>query len=150
MNVTEFLTQSRDDIQNGYVITALTDRYIVDRWPLPECNWPDEKKVLEVRVFNESGENKLVRGDVSEAFRFRSITDETDGRDSFDEWQYLDIDETAGVIEGKVHSTGGGEYHLPLESTKNARILIRYYLGRYEETRQARVEDWRVVGFQHD
>ena len=170
MNVTEFLTQCKGDIQRGYVIAALTDRYIVDRWPLAEGNWPDGKKVLEIRVFNESGENKLVRGDVSESFRFRSISDATDGRDSFDEWQYLDIDTSKGrrreddktavmggehsEKEGVVTTTGGGSFYFPFEQDvqpgQNARVCIRYYLGKYEETGQARVEDWRVVGFRNE
>ena len=155
MDVRAFLMQSGREIESGYIIAALTDRYIVEKWPLSkeyhaDENHIDENHVLEIRIFNDVAENRLVRGDISESFCFRRIDDRKDNRDRYDEWQYLDIDEKAVPQNGYVRATGGGRYHLPLRSTRNARVLIRCYLGRYEETGQARVEDWRVVGFQCD
>ena len=108
-----------------------------------------ENKILEIRVFSKAGEMKLSRPDIGSKFYFREIFDEgenKDERDHYDELQYLDIDEKAGVTsDGKVTATGGGTYMLPVSNIKDACIRIRYYFGKYSKTGQARVEDWRVV-----
>ena len=151
MTVDDFVNIAKNEIKTGYIIAALTDEYIVDRWSLENAdNVLKDKngKILEVRVFNDVKECKISRYDISEVFNYRRICDIEEKCDRYDEWQFLDIDDSISKDEdGRVTSTGGGKYKLPLDSKENARILIRYYLGRYELTGQARVEDWRVVEF---
>ncbi len=152
MTVNEFTNQANDRIKSGWIIAALTDQYIVDVWPMKHDSISNkDEKILETRVFNMQGEMKLSRSDIGKVFSYRSVFDEDDnkeGRDYFDEIQYLDIDESAGKSsEGKVTTTGGGSYYLPVGNIKDAKIRIRYYLGEYERTGQARIEDWRVVEF---
>lgn len=137
----------------GYMIASLTDQYVVDEWPSTEkifveesCREDLNKKLLELRIFNKQQEMKAFRSDVSKEFLFREKTD-VDADDYFDEWQYLDIDSTKEVSGQKVTATGGGVYKLPLGSKVDAKICIRYYLGRYSETGQAIIQDWRCVDF---
>ncbi len=149
MTVKEFLDSAYEMIPDGWFIAALTDRYIVDKWPLSR-GLPDdiETKVLEARIFSASGEIRLSRTDIGKGFSYRAVFDAKEKRDSFDEVQYLDIDEKRGKTEeGKVYTTGGGSYQLPVNRMANAQIKIRYYLGKYPETGQARIEDWRIVEF---
>lgn len=149
MTVNEYISRVNQTIIKGWIIAALTDEYIVDEWPLREDElMSKEGRVLEIRVFNDTEECKLSRSDVGKEFAFRRICDSEDGRDSYDEVQFLDIDDKKGKdADGKVTATGGGTYKLPLSSIKDAKIRIRYYLGKYDATGQARVEDWRVVEF---
>lgn len=152
MTVNEFIDLSMEKIQTGWVIAALTDEYIVDKWPLQGSALKGkEEKVLEIRIFNQDGEMKLSRSDISRDFAFRTIFDvgvDTDPKDKYDELQYLDIDEKNGKSsDGKVTTTGGGRYNLPIGNLSDAMIRIRYYLGKYEDTGHARVEDWRIVEF---
>ena len=147
MTKSEFLTKCAD-IEKGWMLASLTDDYIVDDWP--SSVELDENKLLELRVFNEHCEHKLFRSAIDYDFDERTISDK-DYDDHFDEIHYLDIDTTKGIDDGKVTTTGGGQYKLPRKFNKdninNARVKIRYYLGRYPKTGQARVEDWRVVEF---
>ncbi len=150
MTVNEFLIKAKEEIPEGWIIAALTDEYIVDRWPFAsDVLSGKDNKVLEIRVFGQKGELKISRSDIGKDFSAREICDQgerTDSRDHYDEIQYLDIDDQMGRDnEGKVTTTGGGKYKLPLNSILDAKIRIRYYFGRYEETGQARIEDWRVV-----
>ena len=46
-----------------------------------------------------------------------------------------------------VRATGGGIYHLPLETMNNAKVEIRNYVGYDEETGQAYLKDWRLRRF---
>lgn len=149
MNFDEYIREANQTISKGWVIAALTDEYIVDEWPLNGNGLTSkEDKILEIRIFNKDEEIKLSRSDIGKGFTFRRINDLEDHRDKYDELQYLDIDEKIGKDEhGLVTATGGGKYRLPLKSIKDAKIRIRYYLGKYDATGQARVEDWRVVEF---
>lgn len=149
MTVNEFLEQAKSKIGSGGCIAALTDEYLVESWPLPEdFLGGKEEKLLEIRVFGEQGEMKLSRSTVGQDFRCRSIFDEDGESDSYDEVQYLDIDDKLGKDDnGRVTATGGGTYHLPVNNIRNAGVRIRYYFGKYEETGQSRVEDWRIVEF---
>ena len=166
--------QDDAELADGYYLAAMTDQYLVGIWP-PKDTAIDGEKLLELRIFNQEMEYKLVRGDISRKF-FLRIIDERPGRpnceqrDFFEEWQYLDIDTSKGrrrgdgktaakggdhsEEEGTVTTTGGGSFYFPFEKDvqpgHNARVCIRYYLGKYEETGQARVEDWRVVGFRNE
>ena len=148
MMIKEFIDKANAKIETGGAIVALTDEYIVDKWPMKVSFDGKEEKILEFRVFSDKGEMKLSRTDIGKVFSEREIFDDEDTRDSFDEDQFLDIDEKAGRSdEGMVYATGGGKYNLPLERIKDAKLKIRYYLGKYSKTGQVRVEDWRVVGF---
>lgn len=153
------LCASRLTGEQSYVIAALTDEYIVNFWDpaVQEDLLRKAEKVLEIRVFNRDGEMKLFRSGMGRDFRTRWIDDrglpgESDHR--YDEWQILDIDTTAlarcSAPESSgqyVVSTGGGEYFLPWPDPEDAAVRIRYYLGKYEGTGQARIEDWRIVEF---
>ena len=151
MTVAEFLEKYKKGLEDGWIIAALTDRYLVDRADSNEtlsCIRDNADKVLDIRFFDRNAEHRLFRTGIGEAFYQRSIRDREEGidlRDHYDEVQFLDIDDSKGHEGGFVRSTGGGRYYLPLQRIKDARIRIRYYLGRYESTGQARIEDWRAV-----
>ena len=125
MKVNEFI-QKCDGLKDSYIIAALTDEFIVDRYPLEKYSLDGkEDKILEIRVFNENEEYKLFRTDIGKTdFYYRHICDEVETRDYFDEVQYLDIDTSIGADSGIVTSTGGGKYNLPIANAK--KILIRY------------------------
>ena len=148
--VTDFINDAMSEIGQGWMIAALTDKYIVDSWPMiREIDWESEEvKVLEIRIFNVDKELKLSRSDIGRDFTQRKLpnSDLTD-EESYDEIQYLDIDEDKSkkCPDGMVYTTGGGKYSLPLTNVKNAKIRIRYYWGKYEKTGQAKIEDWRLV-----
>ena len=136
----------------GYVLAELTDRYIVDKWPLektPKLLENHRSKVLEIRVFNKEREVKLFRGDIGREFRMRTLDEKGENVEYYDEEQFLDIDtkRSAKLFNDtyEVYATGGGRYHLPLTSMKDAKIVVRYHFGKYEDSGQARIEDWRAV-----
>ena len=185
MEIEDFFQECNRRVKSGYYIASLTDEFLVGYWEAVEdvpisgtgrvpvqlraAGFRTESgkdalrilenggKVLEIRVFNENRELKLVRSDIAKPFAVRCIDDAPFGpsksydrnySDYYDEWQILDIDETKGRdAQECVTATGGGKYFLPLASLPNACVRIRHYLGKYGETGQARVEDWRVVGF---
>lgn len=146
-----FLNQAKD--VKGFMVASLTDRYIVDRWPSKDALFMDEdqrseleKKLLELRIFNETKEMKFFRAELSKSFLCR-VKEDTDADIYFDEWQYLDIDSLQGINDGIATTIGGGKYYLPCVATVDAQVCIRYYLGRYPETGQVRIQDWRCVCF---
>ena len=63
-------------------------------------------------------------------------------------------EETSMKKPGKPIATGHGSETANPDHARsigqNARIGIRYYIGQYAETGQARVEEWRVIGFRND
>lgn len=139
----------------GYIVAGLTDEYIVDSWPLMQKSSlkGKENKILEIRIFNENEELKLIRTDISKDFALRYRKDENLSKDLYmDESQYLDIDtKKSGTVSengGYVYATGGGKYYLPINEIEDSKIKIRYYFDRYEESGQARICDWRIVGFE--
>lgn len=141
----------------GYIIASLTDEYIVDNWPMMQKSSlkGKENKILEIRVFNKNEELKLIRTDISKDFMMRHKIDKNLSEDLYmDESQYLDIDTKRSVTVsedgGYVYSTGGGKYYLPWENIENVKIKIRYYFDKYENSGQARISDWRIVGFEND
>ena len=149
----EFIKEANNT--QGYIIAALTDEYIVDIWPVMQEGTLEDKeeKILEIRIFNKDEEFKLVRTDISKDFVMRHRKDENlEERDYMDESQYLDIDtkKTGEMAEkgGYVYATGGGRYYLPENKVENLKIKIRYYFDRYKNSGQARICDWRVVGFE--
>lgn len=136
----------------GFVLAELTDRYIVDNWPLvhtPEILDLQKNKILEIRVFNKEREVKLFRGDIGRDFRMRILDESDKSVEYYDEEQFLDIDtkrsEKIFKDTNEVYATGGGRYYLPLKSMDDAKIVIRYHFGKYEDSGQARIKDWRAV-----
>lgn len=152
MSVENFLRDCAD-FKNAFVVAQLTDEYLADTWSesIRELLNKNAEKILEIRIFNQEKECRLFRLDIGKDFYERTLSDSGENKNCFDEVQYLDIDTDAGrERKGKgdfVISTGGGKYRLPLEDIHDAKVRIRYYLGRYDETGQARVEDWRMVEF---
>ena len=150
MNVTEVKEKVMSiNSDSSYVLAAFTDEYMVDKW-----NDDSKRKIcdklelaIEIRVFNQDEEYKFFRTDIFKEFAYRLMNDSKNQLDSYDEMQYLDIDESPGNNDGYVYTTGGGKYKLPISNTKDAKVIIRYYLSKYEDTGRARIDDWRVVGF---
>ena len=157
---TEYLEKCKS-LANGYVVAAMTHRYLVDTWPMKEDEI-NEEKLLEVRVFNKDMDLKLFRSDISKEFTCRLINDKTgeyyaetdkilDYSDYSDEYQYLDIDTQESKNSFKknkmVRTTGGGIYRLPMNTMDDVMVQIRMYFDKYTQTGQARVFDWRVVDF---
>lgn len=135
----------------GYVVAALTDEYIVDRWPMSEDLSEKEEKILEVRVFNEEKEIKLFRTDIGKKFKDLRILDDSElyGKfESFEQEQYLDIDTKRSVCDdGYVFTTGGGNYRLPFGYSEESKVIIKYYMEEEPDSGMARIADWRVAGF---
>lgn len=145
------------EMAQGYAVVMLTDRFIVDRYPLSTENEQllgavFEQKLLDMRVFNESMEYRLFRTDAGKEFKFSSLPDE--GREFFDDFHYLDIDEKRSEEtfrrDGTVRATGGGYYRLPLEDYHNAKVIIRNYVDYDENSGQAYIKAWRLAGFKTD
>ena len=169
MKYDEFITKCKGEVKVGYMIVALTDTFQIYKWDGEEIPAIPEEKMLEIRVFDIDKELKLFRSDIGKELKGWIIRDKEkepggkivserssldtgtdyskiyDGQ--FDENQYLDIDLSKGARDGIVTATGGGKYRVPLSKLENALLKIRYYLGREEESGQARIADWRMVCF---
>ena len=112
------------------------------------------EKVLDVRVFDNDRELRLVRDYIGNDFTENIEISDDNMTDingakcySYDDEQYLDIDMNRSVATtGKVRATGGGEYTLPFEFNDKTKVLIRNYVD-YDEKGQAYLKAWRVVGF---
>lgn len=152
----EAFWQQAETMKGGVVFAMLTDEIVCESWPLPSEEKTGfrekEKKLLDIRIFNEGKELRMFRGNIGREFLGRMREDDGESMDEaecFDEEQYLDIDtvqsEKLFSGEGKVKATGGGCYRLPLSGYKEVKVKIRNYLGYYEETGQAYVKDWRLV-----
>ena len=146
MNINEFLIKASDI--NGYILASLTDEYIVDTWPMTKYSLAGkEDKILEIHIFNNKVEERLIRTDLSKDFIYCEVID-TD-RDFFDEYHYIDVDSKRLHLSnnGMTFTTGGGEFNLPLAEKENSKIIIRYYLDRYDGTGHVKLSDWRMVDF---
>lgn len=163
MNWSEF--KNKEEIKkigkdnNGYLYAAFTDKILL-------CNWlgieeekenqieKDFEKLLEIRVFDKTSEFRMARTSLGREFNERFIDDTSKNdkyNDYFDENQFLDIDSTKSSFQDnkmKITTTGGGKYELPFECGNDQRIIIRNYIGYYEQSGQAYVKDWRIVGFE--
>ena len=144
-----------DEIERGFVFAMLTDEILWERWPLESDRrklfQEKEEKLLDIRVYNREREVRVSRSDIGRKFLGRNLNDgkeSSEWQDYFDEEQFLDIDDERSkelfAVEGKVQATGGGRYPLPLPDFRNAKVLIRNYVGYYEESGQAYVKDWRL------
>lgn len=143
----EYLEKA-NEIQDGYIVAALTDEYIVDKWPMKAASLEGkEARILEVRIFNFERELKLIRADISSDFYYRDSIDlDKQELDSYVEKQYLDIDTTKKKdSQGRVTATGGGKFFLPLEKIDDAYLELKIYLSKYENSGQVRVCDWRLM-----
>ena len=149
--------------EEAYIVAALTDNYIVGCWDINDIEKNkadfsfDTDKILEIRVFSVNREYKLIKSTSREKLIGRKIDDADDEekyRDYFDEIQVLDINTKIDRgQDGKVESTNGGKYYLPIVKAGNKEapakyIRVRYYFGKYESG-QARIEDWRLVDFEN-
>lgn len=145
---------------SGFFAAGMTDRYLLGIWPADAAKIA-ENKLLEIRVFNETKEVKAFRSDISKEFSIRLVDDAVAGlqngrdySDYMDESQYLDIDTKRSAKcfpeSHEVVTTGGGRYYLPADSMNDTKVIVRTYFDRYAETGQARVFDWRIVGFREE
>lgn len=159
MQAVERFLKGAEEMESGYLFAMFTDRIVFEEWPLTEemhALFRDgEEKLLEARIFTETAEHKLFRGDIGRVFGApRVIDDRLVQKAYFDEEQYLDIDEKRSEQEFAarqyVRATGGGAYHLPISDYRNVKIRIRNYIDYYEETGQAYISDWRLLGIYNE
>lgn len=149
----------------GYIMAMMTDKF--DLQYIEDEKFNREElfhKALEIRIFNESGEIKWFRSTIDKPLQFRKKLDFSDWKifaepeSYWDERQYLDIDDTKPIIkEHTVTATGGGQYPLPIKSSrekkdlyKDLQIVVRNYLAYEKDTMQLSVSDWRLVGFAYE
>ena len=102
----------------------------------------DTAHLLEIRMFDEQGEFKALRGKIGSDFVWRYISDESiDKCYTYDETQFLDVDlkKTSGT---EYVSIGGGHYEMP--AANYDRVEIRHY-GTYDENGAFVLKDFRVV-----
>ena len=136
---------------DSYVYAALTDEVFIRNIDDSSMESLNCGKLLEIRVFNEKGEYRLIRPNIGQEFRERFANDDSmSDFDYFEQDQYLDIAEK-DIKEGyKPRSINGGWYELP-KSGVNVRsglkLQIRNYVKYNETDGQARVSDWRIVKF---
>ena len=110
--------------------------------PLGEIE--DCAHLLEVRVFHETAELKIMRPTIGDMFHYRLIDDTSLTVEQYiDEDHYLDIDEKRSV-DNSYTATGGGTYTLPVANAK--KIRIRNYLI-YDEQGIAQITDFRAVKY---
>lgn len=136
------LIQATKDMEDPFYTAELTDNFFVGKWK--KCKALDEKKILEIRVFNQNREVKLFREDIGQDFRIRTLDN---SGESFDEVQFLDVDEDRSNGTDYV-TTGGGHYEFPFTDLKHPAVRIRHYLKHYEKSGQTYIYDWRCVGFE--
>lgn len=127
-------------INNGTAVMIYTDRFMCDVQKKIE----DTKHLLEVRVFNENAELKIMRSTIDRMFSWRYIDDTKLTKDDYiEEYQYLDID-TNKSSGCEYTATGGGKYHLPVSDAE--KVVIRNYIS-YDDQGIAQITDFRIVRF---
>ena len=145
----------------GFIVAALTDEYIVDKWPMMNSTIEDKfDKALEIRVFDDNKEIKLFRPDIGQDLKLRVIDDNdlSPGVESFVQEQYLDINSAVSKKNsstGKlgmttVQTTGGGSFFLPIDTERNTddvKVIIKYYITKDQDSGMAKIVDWRAAGF---
>ena len=130
---------------------VFTDRFFCKKYE----QFDDIGTLLEIRVFDEQGEFKAIRGNIGKVFVWRYISDENlENSEQFDlenqcydEIQYLDIDiaETEKITNANEYvSIGGGHYIMPEEGLE--KTLIRHY-GEYDSEGMLIMKDYRIVRF---
>lgn len=163
-NINEFCSdfnESASHVGQGYVVVMLTDKFDIQRVECAEFKCEKLfRNALEIRMFNKEREIKWFRTSIDKELQRRERIDVEEG-DSFewngakhyyaywDEYQYLDIDDTKNCDwhQKIVYATGGGRYPLPIDNYKDAQVQVRNYLSYEEETNQVYITDWRLVDF---
>lgn len=146
--------RNKISIKNGYAVVMFTDKFEFLAYPFDEktnkiLNEDFEKKLIDMRIFNKDKEYRIFRGDISGNFHFRD-SDDYIKNDYYDDEQYLDIDTKRSADsfknDGIVRATGGGNYKLPFCDFNDIKICIRNYIDYDNESGQAYIKDWRLVG----
>ena len=108
----------------------------------------DVSKLLELRVFNENAEYRLIRPTIDTEFyeRIKEDTDNIRSEEYYDQWMYLDIDTKKSGDGREVYSISGGKYELPVNQQYDLQIKVRNYID-YDEYGQVKAADWRLAGF---
>jgi len=109
----------------------------------PQKEIEDISHLLEVRVFTEKKELRIMRPTIADAFTYRLIDDTAGDYDHIDENQFLDID-TEKSSGTSYTATGGGAYSLPIENAE--KVQIRSYIS-YDEQGIAQITDFRIVKY---
>lgn len=160
-DIKEFWNSIKDDFSydrnNTFFIAQYTDKFVVGNWN-NDCN-VNEEKLLELRIFDKDKEWKLFRSDLGREFLWRCRSEKNqdgskciEGEDYFDEIQLLDIDtqKPSKASPGVKYTTAGGSYYLPvnLSDLNRAAVRVRHYFGVEEDSGQAFIKDYRLVGFE--
>lgn len=147
---------------SGYVFAQCTDMLIFERWPDGKNAVSVAKdRIMDIRIFDTDYECHLFRTDIGpdaawlgrmkdgDSWPLPEDKDRIKNPDMFDEYQMIDIDAPASINQpnGYAQAIGGGVYPLPHKIEDGLKIIIRNYVGYYEESGQAYVKDWRLVGF---
>lgn len=142
-----------DFLRKSTYLAVLTDQVLCGRYRADgepnALDAVDGNRLLELRVFNQEGEYRWYRENLSCAPAVRIIRDAEAQKEYFDEIHYLDQDSrcTASLDGGttRFRTTGGGVYVLPF-SPSVRKIQVRTYLETgINGVRYA--GDWRIVGF---
>lgn len=158
-DIKEFCNKVYEDFpgKEAFFIAQYTDKFVVGNWN-NDCN-VNEEKLLELRIFDKDKEWKLFRSDLGREFLWRRRSEKNsdgskciEGEDYFDELQLLDIDtkRSPEALSGIKHTTAGGSYYLPVEidDIDRAAVRVRHYFGVEEDSGQAFIKDYRLVGFE--
>lgn len=148
--------ESIEDFE-GYYVAALTDEYIVGKWPEHRDKLEDkDNKILEIRVFNPSGEHKWSRQTVGDEFNYRYLADDSDLYEKpIIGYQLFDIKKVNGEYPqtpGQVYTANGGSYYMPIQLSNSDEPVIVYKcyvpkLGNEASTIHSFVKDWRLSDF---
>lgn len=128
-----------DKISGGSMIAMYTEKFECS----PQGRISDEEHLLELRIFTDEKELKIMRPTMDDEFSYRLIDDTLGEYEFIDEKHYLDID-TKKSNGTEYTATGGGKYTLPLEDAE--RVLIRNYIS-YDKQGLAQITDFRVVKY---
>ncbi len=127
-------------ISNGIAVMMYSDRFVCDVQKKIE----DTEHLLEVRIFTENSELKIMRSTIDGTFSWRYIDDTKLAKDDYiEEYQYLDVN-TGSSSGCEYTATGGGKYHLPVSNAE--KVVIRNYIS-YDDQGIAQITDFRIVKF---
>lgn len=149
-NWSEVLKNLPEHLKNEhtYIYAACTDKVYWLSIKNAEDKDIDVSKLLELRVFNERAEYRLIRPTIDMEFyeRIKEDADNIRSEEYYDQWLYLDIDTKKSGEGREVYSISGGKYELPVNQQYDMQIKVRNYV-EYDECGQARTADWRLAGF---
>lgn len=149
--------ENAEELMNKYLVTDFTVYAIYsDHFYCGKELATGVSNLMELRIFNEDSEFKMIRYDLGNNFHWRFISDkyfkeklceESDKflksfeNRTFDEVQYIDIDQKKSSGTDYV-TTGGGTFSLPVENAE--KIHIRSYLD-YDAHGILAINDFRIV-----